>query len=150
MKTILPKILLSLLFVIIVVGSIWFFSQNAESNKASTNQNTESKELAKQPETSQKTPETSPVVADPAPTANSAPTSAPTITPDPTPAPAPTPAPVNSCIITISGKKYGISELIKTHSGGNVFKCGQDNTSIFFSKHNQAWLDSRMAKYKIN
>jgi septal ring-binding cell division protein DamX len=136
----LPKILLGLLILITLTGSIWFFSQNAEPN--SSNKSTESQELANKSETAQET--TDPL---PAPAPDPSPVSSPDPAPTPTPAPA---APVNSCIITISGERYGISELVKTHSGGNVFKCGQDNTSIFFSRHNQAWLDSRMGKYRIN
>ena len=55
----------------------------------------------------------------------------------------------NACIITISGQKYDVTQLQTTHSGGNVFECGKDNTSIFFSQHNQRWLDTRMPQYKV-
>lgn len=55
----------------------------------------------------------------------------------------------NDCIITIRDQKYNVTSLKPTHPGGNVFKCGEDNTSTFFSRHNQRWLDTRMTKYKV-
>ena len=55
-----------------------------------------------------------------------------------------------SCIVTISGQKYNVQELIKSHPGGDVFECGKDNTSIFFSNHNKQFLQQRVAKYKVS
>ena len=62
----------------------------------------------------------------------------------------PNPATEKSCIITISGEKYNVQELIKSHPGGDVFECGKDNTSIFFSNHNKQFLQQRVAKYKVS
>lgn len=73
------------------------------------------------------------------------PTNKPVSTPKPA---APTKAPSNRCIIQIQGVKYDITEFKKIHSGGDIFKCGTDMTSIFFGQHNSSTL-STMAKYKI-
>ncbi len=158
MKTILPKILLGLLIVITISGSIWFFSQNAVSNNSNTNNSnnssTPSKDSSPSSSDSTKNSSTSNTVTvpDSTSTANSANT--PTAPNNPnTPSTPSTPAKTsnpNNCIITISGQKYDVTELLTTHSGGNIFECGKDNTSIFFSQHNQRWLDSRVAKYKVN
>ena len=53
----------------------------------------------------------------------------------------------NACIVTINGKSYDVTALQITHSGGNVFICGTDNTSIFFRQHDQRFLDSTMNEY---
>ncbi len=52
-----------------------------------------------------------------------------------------------SCIITVNGSSYDVTRLEKTHSGGNVFKCGTDNTSIFARQHGTNY--KLIAKYKI-
>lgn len=60
----------------------------------------------------------------------------------------PTP-PKPSCIVTISGKKYDVINLRKTHSGGDVFTCNTDMTSTFFSMHGQSLLNNQMSKYLV-
>jgi len=131
MKTTLPKIILAIVITIAVAGSVWFFSQNLSSNNSTSNNvNTNSSSnTANSPSASnsQSGLNTSSSPATSEKTSNSI-----------------------SCIVTISGQKYDVTELLKTHPGGNIFQCGKDNTSIFFSKHDQKWLDSRVAKYKVN
>ena len=39
------------------------------------------------------------------------------------------------CIITVFGNEYDVTDLQDTHSGGNVFNCGTDMTSVFQSRH---------------
>lgn len=39
------------------------------------------------------------------------------------------------CIITLFGQQYDTTNLRKTHSGGDVFKCGTDMTSVYQNKH---------------
>jgi hypothetical protein len=84
-------------------------------------------------------------------TATPKPTTAATATPTPTVAatPAATATPVaTGCIVTINGSSYNITSLVKSHSGGNVFKCGTDMSSIFSGaspRHNISW----MTRYKI-
>ena len=64
-----------------------------------------------------------------------------------------TPAPADtgngSCIITISGSKYDVTSLQMSHSGGNVFVCGTDQTDVFFSHHNQRFLQNQMQMFLI-
>lgn len=64
-----------------------------------------------------------------------------------TPAPTPTPA-ASGCVVTIDGASYNITSLVKSHSGGNVFKCGTDMSGTFNGaspRHKISW----MTKYKI-
>lgn len=53
----------------------------------------------------------------------------------------------NSCIVTLFGKQYNITSLLTTHSGGNVFNCGTDMSSIYQSRHGTNV--SRMQQYLI-
>lgn len=39
------------------------------------------------------------------------------------------------CMITLFGGQYDITNLRKTHSGGDVFVCGADMTSVYQSRH---------------
>ncbi|RMD77185.1 hypothetical protein D6810_01680 [Candidatus Dojkabacteria bacterium] len=53
----------------------------------------------------------------------------------------------NRCIIIIDQNKYDVSNLKYTHTGGNIFKCGQDMTKEFEQKHR---LNLKMIeKYKV-
>lgn len=52
------------------------------------------------------------------------------------------------CLITISGKTYDVTTYRKQHSGGDIFKCGKDMTSIFFSKHGNSYL-KQMQEYLV-
>lgn len=54
----------------------------------------------------------------------------------------------NLCVVTISGKKFNVFDLKKTHSGGDVFKCNTDMSSSYISQHGSDL--SRMNKYLIN
>lgn len=40
-----------------------------------------------------------------------------------------------NCVITLFGQKYDVTALRQTHSGGDVFKCGTDMTTIYQKKH---------------
>lgn len=68
------------------------------------------------------------IVTTPQPVQNITPTSTPNNVVDNTP---------NSsrCIITIDGQKYDVTEFLKIHSGGDVFKCGADMTADYQSRH---------------
>ncbi|RJR27026.1 hypothetical protein C4561_04600 [candidate division WWE3 bacterium] len=52
------------------------------------------------------------------------------------------------CIITLWGKRYDVTKLQSTHSGGNVFDCGTDMTSVYQSQHGTNL--SRMVPYLIS
>lgn len=41
----------------------------------------------------------------------------------------------DSCIITVSGNKYDVTNFRYVHEGGNVFKCGEDMTEVFKKAH---------------
>lgn len=53
----------------------------------------------------------------------------------------------SSCIVTIFGKKYDVSPLQTSHSGGNVFICGTDMTTAYQGMHGTDV--SRIAAYLI-
>ncbi len=48
---------------------------------------------------------------------------------------APTPSAEAACIIAIDGRKYDVTTLRNTHSGGDVFSCGTDMSSVFHGQH---------------
>lgn len=52
------------------------------------------------------------------------------------------------CIVTIDNVNYEISKLRVSHSGGDIFKCGNDMSKLFWKKHDQRILDM-MQQYKI-
>lgn len=41
----------------------------------------------------------------------------------------------NQCIVSVFGRQYDVTNLIRTHSGGNIFNCGTDMSSIYQGKH---------------
>ena len=53
----------------------------------------------------------------------------------------------SSCIITISGIQYDVTTLQTNHSGGNVFVCGTDMTTLFMSMPTHAADLARLAPY---
>ncbi|MCA9375056.1 hypothetical protein KC622_01855 [Candidatus Dojkabacteria bacterium] len=55
----------------------------------------------------------------------------------------------NSCIITIQGHQYDVTQLRRTHSGGDIFICGTDMTQTFFSMHNSQLLNGQMQRYLV-
>jgi len=60
----------------------------------------------------------------------------------------PPPTPDNRCIVTIDGQRYDMTQFRNVHSGGDIFQCGTDMTSIFYQQHNQSYL-LRLQNYKI-
>lgn len=42
---------------------------------------------------------------------------------------------IEKCIITIQDNDYDVTEFRSKHSGGDVFKCGEDMTKAFQGKH---------------
>lgn len=51
------------------------------------------------------------------------------------------------CIITLFGLQYDVTELRNTHSGGDVFNCGTDETQSYVKQHGSSV--SRMSKYLV-
>lgn len=51
----------------------------------------------------------------------------------------------NRCFVTLFGGLYDVTSLRSSHSGGDIFKCGTDMTSVYQGKHGTSL--SRMAKY---
>lgn len=41
----------------------------------------------------------------------------------------------NNCIVTIFGKQYNVTNLMNSHTGGNIFNCGTDMSAIYQSHH---------------
>jgi predicted heme/steroid binding protein len=53
----------------------------------------------------------------------------------------------SSCIVTLFGKRYNVSRLKATHSGGDIFQCGTDMSNSYSQQHGSNV--SRMAAYLI-
>jgi hypothetical protein len=62
--------------------------------------------------------------------------------------PKPTPTPDSRCIITVDSQKYDVSSFLNQHSGGDIFQCGTDMTSVFNRRHDPSYLQA-MTQYKI-
>ncbi|MDD2823212.1 MAG: hypothetical protein PHQ59_03975 [Candidatus Daviesbacteria bacterium] len=60
----------------------------------------------------------------------------------------PSPAAEAKCIITVDNTKYDVTQYRTIHSGGDIFKCGTDMTTIFYKRHS-AKLLQQMSQYKI-
>jgi cytochrome b involved in lipid metabolism len=56
--------------------------------------------------------------------------------------------PDNRCIVTVSGNRYDVTSYRNSHSGGNIFTCGVDMTSVFKSQHSSGTL-KQMSPYLI-
>lgn len=55
---------------------------------------------------------------------------------------------LNACIVTLFGKQYDVSRLRSTHSGGDIFTCGTDMTSVYQGKHGTNV--NRMQSYAVS
>jgi len=55
---------------------------------------------------------------------------------------------VEECIITIQGSSYDVTDFRTEHTGGDVFKCGEDMTQVFKGAH-KSYLPM-IAKFKVN
>lgn len=53
-----------------------------------------------------------------------------------------------NCIITVDNVRYDFTQFRNLHSGGDVFQCGTDMSTIFHNQHPLRFLE-KMAKYKI-
>ena len=53
----------------------------------------------------------------------------------------------SGCIVTLFGKQYDVTSLQNSHSGGNVFVCGTDQTALYQSQHGSNV--SRMQQYLV-
>jgi len=53
------------------------------------------------------------------------------------------------CIITVRGGKYDVSEFRNKHQGGDIFKCGEDMTSLFNNQHGEKEF-RKLQNYKIS
>ncbi len=65
-----------------------------------------------------------------------------------TPVLTPTAKRQSGCIVTISGKKYDVTTLRQTHSGGDIFTCGTDMTAKYQGQHGTNMI--KMNKYLIS
>lgn len=54
----------------------------------------------------------------------------------------------NQCIITVSGQQYDVTTLRSTHSGGDIFQCNTDMTTIYQNRHGTGL--SLIQKYLLN
>ena len=43
------------------------------------------------------------------------------------------------CVVIIAGQRYDVTELRLTHTGGDVFECGEDLTELFQLNHPGEW-----------
>lgn len=102
--------------------------------------------------------QSTPTSSNPTPTVQITPTVQPTPTTNPTfpsastPTATPTVTPTNTnnantCIVTLFGQQYDVQSLRSTHSGGDIFQCGTDMSSVYQSQHGTNL--SRMQKYLV-
>ncbi|MFA6981495.1 MAG: cytochrome b5 domain-containing protein [Patescibacteria group bacterium] len=56
--------------------------------------------------------------------------------------------PDNRCIITVDGSRYDVTEYRDKHSGGDIFTCGTDMTSVFNDQHDSGTL-KKMVPYLL-
>jgi len=54
----------------------------------------------------------------------------------------------SGCIITLFGKQFDVTSLRSTHSGGDIFSCGTDMTTIYQGRHGTNL--TRMQQYAVN
>lgn len=59
-----------------------------------------------------------------------------------------TPTNSNLCVVTINNQKYDVTQFRYQHSGGDIFQCGTDMSSIFAGQHSQRYLN-KMKAYLI-
>ena len=61
---------------------------------------------------------------------------------------APPPTPDNRCLVQIDGLVYDLTTFRTIHSGGNIFQCGSDMSSIFHNQHPADYLN-QLARYRL-
>jgi cytochrome b involved in lipid metabolism len=54
----------------------------------------------------------------------------------------------NRCIILVDSVQYDITRFKSDHSGGDIFQCGTDMSSIFHGQHDNSFI-GKMARYRI-
>lgn len=55
----------------------------------------------------------------------------------------------DACVVTINDAVYDITELVISHTGGDIFLCGTDMTESFYSEHDDVILVEDMVKYLV-
>ncbi|MCA9386101.1 hypothetical protein KC717_05630 [Candidatus Dojkabacteria bacterium] len=51
------------------------------------------------------------------------------------------------CLVKIDSDLYDVGPLKSTHSGGDIFQCNTDMTTIFYNQHDKRLKDTQMAQY---
>lgn len=110
-----------------VVTKVYRTAKPASAQKSGTNQNTTTNQTVTN-----------------IPSTN-APTNSQPVPQAPTQVPAPQ---VAQCVVIIDGVNYDVTNFRFSHSGGNIFNCGTDMSSTFWSRHNAGILN-QMQKYRI-
>lgn len=54
-----------------------------------------------------------------------------------------------ACLVTIKDTLYDVIELRKNHTGGDIFICGTDMTTTFYSMHDEQFRLNNMQKYIV-
>jgi hypothetical protein len=147
MKTIKTLISISLLNLLIVSSIVVAFS-GKDTSASSINKVNNPSIIANLP-TKTPLPSSTPINNNTqSPQNPQTPQSTPTNTPIPIDTPKPDPL-ANRCIIIIDGGKYDITDFRNIHSGGDIFQCGTDMSSIFHGQHNDSTL-LRMQQYRVS
>lgn len=71
-----------------------------------------------------------------------------TNTPSLSPSPSKTTEKQVRCIVTLFGNNYDVTELRSSHSGGDIFKCGIEMTSVYQKQHGTDL--KRVARYQVS
>lgn len=58
------------------------------------------------------------------------------------------PSPQQRCLVRVRGQIFDVTVFRRLHSGGDIFQCGTDMTSVFDAQHNDQTF-SQLQKYKI-
>lgn len=144
MKTIRNIFILGLVNFVLILGVL--FAADVKSNQITAQEN-----LVIQDNLPNVTPEPTKSSIDVLPATTSKITTTPSpvkASPEPTVI-TPTTDPLSGkCLVYIDGTRYDMTEFRNIHSGGDVFQCGADMTSIFLGQHPSSYMD-KIAKYRI-
>lgn len=138
----------ALLNLCIVAGTLFFYAGRSQSNMFVQNAVSETpastvSAVATEVPTQNVVKEIAPTQTNPIPLATATPTAQPKQA-----APQEKKQLAGGCLVKIHDGVYDLAEFKKIHSGGDIFQCNSDMTSIFSQTHPQSYLN-QIAKYRV-
>lgn len=58
-------------------------------------------------------------------------------------------SPDNRCIVAVNGIKFDVTYFRQIHSGGDIFNCGTDMTEVFYTQHNEQYIE-KLKEYRLS